>query len=53
MEKEVEIEVGRFCEKMSQFKLFRTSFSVSFFQRMHYFKLDIRISIRLIEQDEV
>ena len=32
------IEVGRFCEKMSQFKLFRTSFSVSFFQRMHHFK---------------
>ncbi|EGO8591105.1 hypothetical protein ED235_01545 [Enterococcus faecalis] len=38
MEKEVEIEVGRFCEKMLQFKLFRTSFSVSFFQRMHHFK---------------
>ncbi len=38
LEKEVEIEVGRFCEKMSQFKLFRTSFSVSFFQRMHHFK---------------
>ena len=30
LEKEVEIEVGRFCEKMSQFKLFRTSF-FSFF----------------------